>query len=274
LTRVVLLADGGPEAGLGHVSRTAGLAAALRERGVEAETVVLDASEPVAAVDGLETADAIILDSYRVVPADLPGSAPLVVFHDFEEPPAGAALVIGGTSFEHACLRPEFWNLPAREIGERVESVVVATGAGGVLGVELASAVRAALPAATVSLVRGPYAEGDPPSGVDLIVAPTSLAEVLSAADVAVVGAGQTMLEAAAAGTPTIAVALVENQRRQAHRLAELGGVELSEPGAVAEAVVVLAADQDRRRSLSARAQAVVDGQGARRVAALVEDLT
>ena len=35
-------------------------------------------------------------------------------------------------------------------------------------------------------------------------------------ADIAVVGAGQTMLEAAAAGTPTVSLLLVDNQRRQA----------------------------------------------------------
>ena len=87
------------------------------------------------------------------------------------------------------------------------------------------------------------------------------------------VGAGQTMLEAAAAGTPTIAIPVAVNQRRQAARLAALGGVVLAEPDALVDEVETLARDVERRRALSRTAQEVVDGQGARRVAALVEEL-
>lgn len=272
MRRVVVLADGGAEAGLGHVSRASGLAAALEERGVEVSSVVLEVPDPVGSVAGLDAAEAIVLDSYRVAPRDLPTAAPVAAFHDYGEAPVGAALVIDGSNPQHACLREPFWDLPAREIAENVAVVVVATGAGGRFG-EYAGHVRQALPAVTVLAVRGPYAKGDPPDGVEVLDAPDSLADVLVKADLAVLGAGQTMLEAAAAGTPSIAVPLVENQRRQAERLAELGAVVLAEPGAVGEQAAALAADSQRRHELSARAQAAVDGQGARRVAALVEQL-
>lgn len=268
MTRVVLLADGGADAGLGHVSRMKGLAAALKERGVETESHLLESAEPPARLD----ADAIVLDSYRIGPAELNAAAPVVAFHDVGREPAGAALVVDGANFDHACLQQPYWDLPARELSDTVGLVVVAVGAAGDFG-DYAGPVRRALPTATVIAVRGPYAQGEPPKGVEVVDAPDSLAKLLSTADIAMVGAGQTMLEAAAAGTPTIAVPVAENQRRQVARLAELGGAVLSEADAVADEVEALARDVERRRALSRIAQEVVDGQGARRVAALVEEL-
>ena len=266
----MLLADGGAEAGLGHVSRVTGLAAALDERGVIASIALLEQSDQTPALDA---AGAVVLDSYRLTPADLPTGAPVAAFHDFGEPPAGAALVIDGSNLEHACLRPAFWDLPRREVDGQVCSVLVATGSGGALGPELATGVLRALPSAQVVLVRGPYARGQVPEGVEVAASPVSLAKLLVQSDLAVLAAGQTMLEAAAAGTPTVAVVLAENQRRQAATLAERGAVVLADRFAVADEVSALADDPDRRRRLSAQAQVAVDGQGARRVAALVEEL-
>ena len=268
--RVLVLADGGHEAGLGHVSRAAGLTAALRERGVEVDAQVLEATEH---VQRLEAADVVVLDSYRVQPEDLSTTAPVVAFHDAGDPPAGAVLVVDGTSFEHACLRPAFWNLPARQVSDAVELVVVSTGGGGEAWADYPGHVRRAVPHATVVAVRGPYARGNPPDEVEVLDAPGSLAEVFLKADIAVVGAGQTMLEAAAAGTPTVSVVLVDNQRRQAERLAALEAVVLADPRSLASKVMALSSDPEWRYRLSAHAQAAIDGQGARRVAALVEEL-
>lgn len=268
--RVLILADGGPEAGLGHVSRAMGLTAALRERGVEVDVQVL---KPTEHVQRLEAADVVVLDSYRMQPEDLSTRAPVVAFHDAGDPPDGAVLVVDGTRFEHACLKPAFWNLPAHELSDAVELVVVSTGGGGGAWADYPGHVRRALPDATVVAVRGPYAEGDPPDGVEVLDAPESLAEVFLKADIAVVGAGQTMLEAAAAGTPTVSLVLVDNQRRQAERLAALEAVVLADPRSLASEVVAVSSDSEWRHRLSARAQAAIDGQGARRVAALVEEL-
>ena len=164
-----------------------------------------------------------------------------------------------GRACEHACLKPDFWDLPRRELSDAVGLVVVATGSGGALG-DYPGQVRRAVPDATVVAVRGPYAKGDPPDDVEVLDAPESLAEVLSTADIAVVGAGQTMLEAAAAGAPTVAVVLVDNQRRQAERLAELEAVVLADPGPSPPRCEALS-DPERRRRLSGQAQATIDGQ-------------
>jgi spore coat polysaccharide biosynthesis predicted glycosyltransferase SpsG len=273
VTRIALVADGGPDAGLGHISRTAGLAAALSERGIEAVCFVLSSAEAIREVDGLEAADAIVLDSYRLGPTDTPGSAPVAVFRDMAEQPTGAALVIDGSNPDHACLQPVYWDLPAREPAERVKTVLVTTGSAVAIGPELVATVREGLPEVWIRFVRGPYTTEETPSGIAPLSAPDSLADALLEADLTVVGAGQTMLEAAAAGTPTVAVVLAENQRRQAERLSGLGAVVLADTGQVAGALEALANDRERRRTLSRRAQVVVDGQGARRIAALVEQL-
>jgi spore coat polysaccharide biosynthesis predicted glycosyltransferase SpsG len=167
-------------------------------------------------------------------------------------------------------LRPPFWGVPRRRIDEEFRSVLVVTGAGGGdLGAELTHALEEALPRAEVTLVRGPYAPAAPP-GVSALEAPESLLEPLFAADLVVGGAGQTILEAAATGAPSVALPLVENQRRQARGLADEGAVCLVDPPTVAAAVDAacgLAADPDARRILAERAQGTVDGFGALRVA-------
>jgi hypothetical protein len=245
-----------------------GLEAALRERGVETELRILTDADQLGEIEG---ADAIVLDSYRS-PTVIPGSIPIAVMYDGGSWPDDADLVLDGAVPANICLRPEFWDLPPREIG-RVGSVLVAAGAGGEQSVAFAGAVRTVLPSSRIVLVRGPYSTSEPPEGVEVAQAPDSLAVLLRDADLAVLAAGQTMLEAAAAGTPTVAVVVVENQRRQAERLAELGAVVLAEERSVSAEVAALALDHERRRALSKTAQETVDGQGARRIAALVEQL-
>ena len=103
--------------------------------------------------------------------------------------------------------------------------------------------------------------------GVAVAVSPESLLDLLLAADLVVCAGGQTMLEAAAAGAPCIAVPLVENQVDQVRRLADAGGVRLAARGDVAGAVSELAGEYAARRALSERGQREVDGFGALRVA-------
>ena len=96
------------------------------------------------------------------------------------------------------------------------------TTGGGALqdaAVELAAGLRDALPDAVVALVRGPYAQFEPPPGVELVDAPSSLLAELLAADVVVTAAGQTALESAATGAATIALPLAPNQRANADPL-------------------------------------------------------
>jgi spore coat polysaccharide biosynthesis predicted glycosyltransferase SpsG len=97
---------------------------------------------------------------------------------------------------------------------------------------------------------------------------------MMLAADLAVSGAGVTLCELAATATPTVAIALADNQRPNFDAFARAGAAVpaggAGDPdmiGAIATAVRSLADDAARRRAVGARGRALVDGQGAMRVA-------
>lgn len=295
----VVVADGGSEGGLGHVARSSALAVALGRLGVGVRCLALGADGPLE-LDGvswepivrlgdapLAGASVLVLDSYRLGDdevAALPAALPLVVLQEHLTPPARAALVVSAgaepgadprrvAGLEYVSLRPAFWSAPQRDIAERVRHVLVTTGGGDPvpgLGAQLAAAAHDALPEADVTLVRGPFGSPAPaPPGVGLLEAPDSLHGPLLAADLVVTAGGQTLLEAAALGTPSIAVVAAENQRQQALRLAELGATRVLELPADELPALLRRLDSsaDERRDLARRSQAAVDGRGAQRVA-------
>jgi spore coat polysaccharide biosynthesis predicted glycosyltransferase SpsG len=303
----LVVADGGPDAGLGHISRSSALALAVGDRGFDVRCFALEAPGPTArdgvawkCVASLEStpdlaeAAVLVVDSYRLSEdglAAVPDHVPVVVLQEHATPPARAALVVSAASdpalggpdrlcgFEYACLRPAFWAPPARTSFDGIRRVLVTTGGGDPtpgLGAALAAAARDALPAAAVTLVRGPFARGDHPAGVSLLDAPDSLHGALVDTDLVVTAGGQTMLEAAAVGTPTIAVVAADNQRQQATRLADLGAVRLLElpAGELAQTMRELDAAPHVRRRLARHAQAAIDGRGAHRVAERIAALT
>jgi spore coat polysaccharide biosynthesis predicted glycosyltransferase SpsG len=159
-------------------------------------------------------------------------------------------------------------------VAPAVEAILVATGGGDPTGRagDTAQAIAEASPGARTMLVTGPYAAAADEAGGSVLTvrAPDSLHDLLAATDLAVITAGQTMLEALALGTPAVAVPAAENQRSGAESLAELGAIvtaEGADPSAIGEVARELAGDSDRRRALSARAQETIDGGGAIRVA-------
>jgi UDP-2,4-diacetamido-2,4,6-trideoxy-beta-L-altropyranose hydrolase len=156
--------------------------------------------------------------------------------------------------------------------------VLVSTGGGdpGRLASAIAAAAAAALPAAGIELVRGPYADLEAPAGVELIEPGEIMREALARADLAVCGAGQTMLEACALGTPCLAVVLADNQAPNARALERSAAVMLVDPTdepRLCETLTALAADKESRAAMSRAGQQAVDGAGAARVAAAIERL-
>jgi UDP-2,4-diacetamido-2,4,6-trideoxy-beta-L-altropyranose hydrolase len=309
--QVAVVADTGERAGLGHLSRCRGIAAALLTRGTEPVCFALGAEQP-ASYDGLvwrpvqqleqiprASAAVVLLDSYDITArqaVEYFSDRPVAVFDDTataDDSSAALTIDLGGSDdgrprravgLRYACLQPEFWGMPAARPRARVERVLVTIGGGGSdqAAKAILAAVRAGAPDAAITLVQGPYARFPPLDGVRLLRAPAGLRDELMDADLVVCAAGLTMLEGAAIGVPCVAVALVENQHRQAQRLHEQGGVSLvrsTYPGhqpPVAEscaAVAALSLDHDLRAELSRRAQAAVDGYGALRVAFLLQKL-
>lgn len=294
MTSWTLVADAGPSVGLGHLARSSALAGALRELEIEVVTLGLGAPTPVTIdgvewsptrdLDGLE-AEAVVLDSYSVaaeVPARLARTGTLALFLDGEVPPKDAALVVdvGGAGepderlllgLRFACLRRQFRDLPAADTRETVESVLVTTGGGDPdgIGTALAQVAAEALPVARVGLLRGPYAGGVVPAGVEVVSAAADTAALLRGADIVVTAGGQTLLEAAACGTPAVVVPSADNQLGNAARVREAGAARVlpSSAEGLSEALRALASDAGGRRDMAARGQAAVDGRGAHRVA-------
>jgi spore coat polysaccharide biosynthesis predicted glycosyltransferase SpsG len=296
VTEIHVVADAGPRAGLGHLSRSTALVVALRCHGRRVLPRLNGVGEPLER-DGvaweplgdgpLEEGDVVVIDSYLLDRAQIEACAarrPVVVFHDGGRtaPPAGSALVVsvGGqspgalTGPAWACLRPMFWGVPAAPIRPRVERILVAVGGGIVAGGSaLAADIAARLPEARVRFVVGPYSDEDRPAGVEIVEAPDELLSEFRAADLVVTAAGQTMLEALAVGVPCVAVAVVDNQRAQLARLQETGAVRAATPDDAADLAAQLAANPGAREAMGATARATVDSFGALRLAWRIADL-
>lgn len=299
---VLVVADGGPAAGLGHIARCSAIAVGLEARGLHCRCVAVGADRaPLSAVcwEAAQAGDQIpacgppllLLDSYHLDPHAIRVRARarrLAVMHDIGPLPPGADLtvttdpllaeakpgVVGGPGM--SCLGPRFWGLPEPgRLPDRVDSILITTGGGdpGGHAVPIAVAVRRALPGTEVILVRGPHASFEGPAGVRLLDAPESLLGPLTQADLTVTSAGSSLLEALAVGTPTLGLVLADNQRPTAQGLAEHGATELFAPDALPAIVAAaseLAHDLRAREHRVHRGRELVDGYGALRVAFLL----
>jgi hypothetical protein len=118
-----------------------------------------------------------------------------------------------------------------------------------------------------IELVWAPSFAGKPPQGVEVVRSPASLLEPLLRCDVVVCTGGQTLVEAAATGTPALALEGALNQRPQIAALADREAVVAVAEDAVPATIERLLASAATRKSLSERAREAVDGRGALRVA-------
>ena len=107
----------------------------------------------------------------------------------------------------------------------------------------------------------------------EVVCNPPDPVALMANADIAICGAGTTCLEFACLGVPTVALILADNQRAIAGAMHDAGAARVLDgdslqPAPIAEAVISLAIDAGARRRLSTVAQALIDGNGAARVAA------
>lgn len=156
---------------------------------------------------------------------------------------------------------------------------------------ETAKALRALadLNGLDVDVVIGPSASIDPALAeaaghmphVSLHRAPSQerLAELMSAADLAL-GAGGVMLwERLCLGVPSLVISAAQNQRPQIDAMTASGAIRFLgdhaevTPARIAQAVTALAADEPARRALARAGRELVDGRGALRLAAWIRAL-
>ncbi len=109
---------------------------------------------------------------------------------------------------------------------------------------------------------------------------PSNLAELMNQADLAISTAGVSLAELACLGVPTIGVIAAENQTAAARALGKLGAIEVAgtveelADGRLTKLIERLARDPSRRKSLATTAQQLIDGDGVKRIARAVRDLT
>lgn len=189
---------------------------------------------------------------------------------------------------QYALLRPEFWTSHPARGTEGLPRVLLAVGGSDPLDVvpQMIETVARLPEHFAVDVIVGPFfhnvrrieqAAKRARRQVDLYVAPTAVRSMMERASLAVSAAGQTLYELACVGCPTIAVQTAENQRGQLEALAAAGVVypiaeaaQRARLARLAEAIRALLADRPRRAAMSAAGRALIDGQGALRVAAAI----
>lgn len=253
-------------------------------------------------------ARAIIADSYALDAAYLTGlretKAVVVAVDDLADRELPVDLVINGsmnadkltyrsektTRFllgpQYILLRSEFAEEPKRTIAEQVRHVLVTIGGGDPeqLTPKLVRWVSETLKDVSVDVVIGPMFDNQNLPSAELPATvysnPQNIRSIMLGADLALCGGGQTTYELAATGTPAVAIRLADNQTQNlsglssAEALVWAGDAHDADLEAKTKrALATLAGDPARRAALSQRGRALVDGQGATRVAHAILDL-
>jgi spore coat polysaccharide biosynthesis predicted glycosyltransferase SpsG len=205
------------------------------------------------------------------------------VMNDDRETPEG--FYVGP---RYAILREHFRGQPAKEVRDQPKLVLLSFGGSDPQGLTLkaARALQDLDPAVELVAVAGPAfsfrrefeaLSAALPRRVPLInEAGGHIAELMLEADVMVGSGGMSVYEIAALGTPGIILGQNAREDGRMRDFAGHGTVEYLGLGTevdetvVASAVRALLADPERRRAMSARGRALVDGFGAMRAAEVV----
>jgi UDP-2,4-diacetamido-2,4,6-trideoxy-beta-L-altropyranose hydrolase len=250
--------------------------------------------------------DLIVVDSYAATCdflESLRGRARIVAVDDMADRPLPVDVVVnGGAGAEalpyerrpgvtyllgpqYALLDPAFAAEPSRAPAGRARRVLVCLGGSRQVAVGLCAmaAVDRALEGCVVDVTVGASGttgwelDGAAREMRNLVVIHRDrfgLRELMLRADLAVSGAGVTLSELAATATPMVAIALADNQLPNFEAFTKagvaLGAGAASDPGlggAIEASVERLASDAALRAGMGERGRALVDGQGASRVA-------
>ena len=197
-----------------------------------------------------------------------------------------ARRILEGYAF--APIRSTIRRLAAQRLAETVPPQVLVCFGGSDpwdLGARVAPAVAGAGSWSTVAILgtgyQGRLRETDEGSGASLRVLrdPLDLDRRLATAAVAVTGAGTMKFELAVLGRPAILVAAADDQLPIGAPFAATGAARFLgdgralDPAAIGDAVAALMADEPARIAMASRGRAVVDGQGADRIASAVVEL-
>jgi spore coat polysaccharide biosynthesis predicted glycosyltransferase SpsG len=298
---------GGPIAGVGHVLRSWSLAERLRQHGARVSLVNRPVTTPllpgplprtgaapdVLVIDRPDTTAALIGRRHRRWP-----SARIVALDYYGVPVTGLAAVINlnlarvrtnrrpqiyRLGLEYATLRPSFteYRRCRRPVPASVRRVLVGFGGTDPLDWTVAAveAVRSATDAGiSIEVLSGRAVEPGrlAADGITLHVAVTDPAPLLQRSDLAVIGGGTMMIEAACLGLPALVIPRTADERAFARTFARAGAVCLLRAAPRLPAarlrlqVQRLIADRRARLRMRRAGRALIDGRGADRVARLI----
>lgn len=259
-------------------------------------------------VKGIGDDGPLLVDSYLLGEAELDRLAaerPLALFDDRCLHPFSARLVVNGglgaetrpyisstgdTEFllgaRYAPLRRAYWNgAPVRPQPGGVPCVLVVFGGADLTGLTPAAVsaldqvsgplrIVAAIGPLADTLEETRKAAAASPHAVEVVRDPPDLTGIVAGADLAVSAGGGTLVELVAAGTPSIAIEIAENQRPGIEALAAAGAVEPAAEAQIGALVQELLADEPRRARLARAGRDLLDGRGALRIAERLAHLT
>lgn len=192
------------------------------------------------------------------------------------------ALLLSGTRY--CLLRPEFQQRPIQEPAAVAHRLLITLGGSDPENVTLRILqALSTVPSMEIKVVVGAAnlhrvtLEQAARHHVEILVDVKDMPSLLQWADIAITAGGTTCLEVAFTGLPALLITIAENHAAIVTRLGELGAMislgwaqDLSMT-ALAAQVQALAQDQTRRAEMRQLQQMMVDGQGAKRVAQILQ---
>ncbi len=255
--------------------------------------------------------NAVVVDSYGITAGYLTqvrdAGLFLVVINDIPLFPFTSHIVINGSAYaqqlayvsssgdttfllgpKYALMRPEFRHLKVRKVNDVVQNILLTLGAGDPndLMPRLLTSLDGIPGEFVLMPIIGPFFENrnkirsiaaNCRHHVRVLEDPSLIRDLMSEADLAISGGGQTLYELAATGTPTISVQVAENQARNISALAAAGFLYMA--GNVGQADLLdrvrnaaqeLMTEAHRRKKMSEAGQSMYDGLGATRVAEIL----
>ena len=319
---VFILTEGNKNTGLGHITRCTSIYQAFEEAGIRPELIVngnetvhdfvkdknckifdwLNDREALFAA--LRGADIVFIDSYLadyVLYERISKTVKTCVYFDDNmriDYPSG--FVVNGAIFaeqmpypekegvtyllgaQYAPLRKEFWNVPAKQICDGIEVIMVAFGGTDIhnLTPKILELLQDAYPKLIKKVVVGKgfqnttEIEALEDHSTELIYYPDAaeMKKVMLESDIAISASGQTLYELARIGTPTVGICIADNQQMSMENWEKAGFLEYvgwydqkDLLDRLKKAISKLPVDNERRKR-SRIGKKYVDGKGPSRI--------
>lgn len=326
MSRAFILTEGGRGVGFGHITRCISLYQAFREKNIIAQFIVngdetirgllRDTKHRIfnwlkekGKLFGLiENADIVIMDSYLAghsLYAEISEKASLSIYIDDNKrldylkgivvngsigaqemvyPRNKGTFYLLGT--QYAILRKEFWNVPRKEIKDKITSILVTFGGEDRrnMTLKILKFLNDKYPGIKKNTIIGGGflnirdLEDMEDGRTNLIYEPDAekIKEVMLDSDIAISAGGQTLYELARVGVPTVGICVTDNQQQNVLGWRREGFIECGAWYNTAQLLaeiknsITYLEDVDIRRNISKIGRKYIDGKGALRITEVI----